>query len=159
MANHTNQMGGSHDHHHKTSHPENAHAHTSHPETHHKGAGHSGHGADHHAHMVADFRRRFWVCLVLTVPVVVLSPMIQDWLGFAGSLSFPGDLYVLLALSAVVYFYGGWPFLTGMVEELKSKHPGMMTLVAMAISVAFLYSLAIVFGLAGKNVFSGKPLR
>lgn len=150
MANHSNQLGDSHSHRHHASHAE-AHYQTSRKGSAH--SDHSGHGADHHAHMVADFRRRFWACLVLTVPVVVLSPMIQEWLGFAGNLAFPGDLYVLLTLSAVVYFYGGWPFITGMVEELKSKRPGMMTLVAMAISVAFVYSLAVVLGLTGKMFF------
>ncbi|MEL7363500.1 MAG: heavy metal translocating P-type ATPase, partial [Bacteroidota bacterium] len=113
------------------------------------GGGHSHH--DHHAMMVADFRRRFFVCLALTVPILALSPMIQGWLGF--TLTFPGSIWLLATLSAFVYGYGGWPFLTGMVEELRGKRPGMMTLVAMAITVAFVYSLAVVFGLDGKLFF------
>ena len=113
--------------------------------------GHAGGHHDHHAMMVADFRRRFFVCLALTVPILALSPMIQGWLGF--ELAFPGAVWVLTVLSAFVYGYGGWPFLTGMVGELKNGHPGMMTLVAMAISVAFFYSLAVVFGLEGKLFF------
>ena len=114
--------------------------------------GHDHHGHhEHHAMMVADFRRRFFVCLVLTVPILALSPMVQGWLGF--ELAFPGSVWVLTALSAVVYGYGGWPFLTGMVEELRDRRPGMMTLVAMAISVAFFYSLAVVLGAEGMLFF------
>ena len=114
---------------------------------------HGKHGShhDHHAMMVADFQRRFFVCLLLTVPILVLSPMIQGWLGFEAA--FPGSIWVLTALSALVYGYGGWPFLSGMVEELQKKQPGMMTLVAMAITVAFVYSLAVVFGLEGMLFF------
>ncbi|MGI9174369.1 MAG: HAD-IC family P-type ATPase, partial [Rhodothermales bacterium] len=119
----------------------------------HTGQGSHGGHHDHHAMMVEDFKRRFWVCLALTVPILLLSPMIQGWLGFAGALAFPGDVWVLLGLSALVYGYGGWPFLKGMVDELKGGRPGMMTLVALAISVAFFYSAAVVFGLAGKLFF------
>lgn len=106
---------------------------------------------DHHAMMVADFRRRFFVCLALTLPILLLSPMIQGWLGF--SVAFPGALAVLAVLSTVVYLYGGWPFLKGLVAEMRQRRPGMMTLVAMAISVAFFYSLAVVLGLSGKLFF------
>ncbi len=114
--------------------------------------GHDGHSHhDHHAMMVADFRRRFFVSLALTVPIVALSPMIQDWAGF--EIVFPGSVWVLTILSTIVYGYGGWPFLTGMVEELRDRRPGMMTLVAMAISVAFIYSLAVVFGVEGMLFF------
>src|SRR5690606_7323956 len=106
---------------------------------------------DHHAMMVADFRRRFFVSLALTVPILALSPMIQDWAGF--SLTFPGAVWVLTALAAVVYGYGGWPFLSGMVAELRDRRPGMMTLVALAVTVAFVYSVAVVFGLPGMLFF------
>ncbi len=101
--------------------------------------------------MVADFRRRFFVSLALTLPIVALSPMIQEWAGF--QFAFRGSIWVLTILATFVYGYGGWPFLTGMVEELKNRRPGMMTLVAMAISVAFLYSLAVVFGVEGMLFF------
>ena len=123
------------------------------PAEHAHGAAHGGgHGHhEHHAMMVADFRRRFFVCLALTVPIVALSPMIQGWAGF--TLLFPGAVWVLAALSAVVYGYGGWPFLTGFVEELRAKRPGMMTLVALAITVAFVYSLAVVLGVRGMLFF------
>ncbi|HKL87414.1 MAG TPA: copper-translocating P-type ATPase, partial [Salinibacter sp.] len=99
------------------------------------------------------FRRRFWVSLVATVPILVLSPMIQQWLGVAAAWSFPGDAWLLLGLSTFVYGYGGWPFLTGMVDELRERTPGMMTLVALAISVAYLYSAAVVLGVPGEVFF------
>ena len=103
--------------------------------------------------MVADFRRRFWISLALTVPVLALSPMIQSFLGLREALAFAGSGYVLFALSVVVYFYGGWPFLSGLYGELRKRTPGMMTLIALAISVAFFYSSAVVFGLTGKVFF------
>jgi len=108
---------------------------------------------DHHAHMVADFRRRFWVSLVITVPVLLLSPLIQGLLGIADVIDFPGDTYVLWTLSSVIFFYGGLPFLKGLYDELKSRNPGMMTLIALAITVAYVYSSAVVFGLVGKVFF------
>jgi Cu2+-exporting ATPase len=114
------------------------------------GHGHAGH--DHGA-MVADFRLRFWISAVLTIPVLALSPMIQGFLGLQGALAFPGADYVLFALSAAIFFYGGWPFLTGVFSELASRRPGMMTLIALAISVAFVYSSAVVFGLSGTVFF------
>jgi len=103
--------------------------------------------------MVADFRRRFWVSLALTVPVLALSPMIQRVLGLRTTLAFPGSDYVLFGLSAAVFFYGGRPFLKGLRDELASRKPGMMTLIALAISVAFFYSSAVVFGVTGKVFF------
>ncbi|MBN2028129.1 MAG: heavy metal translocating P-type ATPase [Actinobacteria bacterium] len=103
--------------------------------------------------MVADFRRRFWICLAFTLPILALSPMIQDWLGIAEALDFPGELYVLLGLSTFLYIYGGWPFLKGMKREFLGREPGMMTLVAVAISVAYFYSAAVVIGLEGKVLF------
>jgi len=108
-------------------------------------------GHDHHAMMIADFRKRFYVVLVLTVPVMLLSTMIQHWLNL--SISFPGSQYVLLAASSVVFFYGGWPFLTGWWEEMKARNPGMMTLIGFAITVAYVYSVATVLGLKGMDFF------
>jgi Cu2+-exporting ATPase len=108
---------------------------------------------DHHAHMVADFRKRFWVSLVVTVPVLLLSPLIQGLLGIADVFDFPGDTYILWALSSFIFFYGGLPFLKGIFSELKSRNPGMMTLIALAIAVAYVYSSAVVFGLTGKIFF------
>ncbi len=101
----------------------------------------------HAGHSIADFARRFWVSLAVTIPILLLSPFIQEILGF--SIEFSGDEFVLFGLSAFVYIYGGWPFLTGLKRELTERNPGMMTLVALAISVAFLYSAAVTFGLPG----------
>jgi P-type Cu2+ transporter len=117
----------------------------------HEHEGHSEHHQHHahHAHMVADFRRRFWVSLVLTLPILVLSPMLQKLLGLREAIRFSGDLYVLFAFSSAVFFYGGWPFLKGLLDELKSRKPGMMTLIA----TAYFYSSAVVFGLTGKTFF------
>ena len=88
---------------------------------------HSGHASherrdagsgDHHAHVVAEFRRRFRVSLALTVPILLLAPMIQGWLGIGAALRFPGDRPVQFGLASAVFLYGGWPFLTGLVDEL-----------------------------------------
>ncbi|HEV7286344.1 MAG TPA: heavy metal translocating P-type ATPase, partial [Kaistia sp.] len=103
--------------------------------------------------MVADFRRRFWITLILTPPVLLLSPMIRDWLGFTDILSFQGDGLVLFALSSVAYLYGGWPFLTGFFSELRKGQPGMMTLIAMAISAAYFFSAAVTFGFPGEAFY------
>ncbi len=116
------------------------------------GGGHGGH-ASHHAHMVADFRRRFWVSLAATVPILALSPMIQSALGLQGYLAFAGSRYLLLALASFVFFYGGWPFLKGLVSEVRQAGPGMMTLIALAITVAYAYSAVVALGLAGKIFF------
>ncbi|WP_211366561.1 heavy metal translocating P-type ATPase [Chitinophaga japonensis] len=110
----------------------------------------SGHD-EHAGHHTENFLKRFWICLVVTIPVLLLSHMIQQWLGF--KFTFSGDKYVLLAFSSFIYFYGGRPFLVGLVRELKWKNPGMMTLVAVAITVAYVYSVAVVFGLRGMDFF------
>ena len=106
---------------------------------------------DHHRMMIEDFKRRFWVSLLLTVPILLLSPMIQMWLGF--ELRFPGDRLLLFAISSVVFFYGGWPFLKGAVGEFKALSFGMMTLIALAITVAYVFSTAVVFGFPGEDFF------
>ncbi|MDZ4735447.1 MAG: heavy metal translocating P-type ATPase [Rhodospirillaceae bacterium] len=103
--------------------------------------------------MVADFRRRFWVTLVLTPPVLLLSPMIQHWLGIATAIAFPGDEIVLFALSTVAYVYGGWPFLIGFTSELRKRQPGMMTLIALAISAAYFFSAATTLGFPGEQFY------
>lgn len=108
---------------------------------------HSG----HHKMMIKDFRRRFWISTGITIPILILSPMIQDILGY--NLEFGFEHYLLFGLSAFVYFYGGWPFLKGLRDELSDKQPGMMTLIAVAITVAFGYSTATTFGLEGKTFF------
>ena len=115
--------------------------------------GHGEHGHDHHAMMVEDFKKRFWVSIVLTIPILILSPMIQGFVGFGDAIRFGGDLVVLFALSSVVFFYGGWPFLKGLFSEVRGRKPGMMTLIAVAITTAYVYSSAVVFGLVGKIFF------
>lgn len=105
----------------------------------------------HHRMMLADFRRRFFISLGVTVPILLLSPLIQGFIGL--QLEFPGAEYLLFSLSTLIFFYGGWPFLSGLFSELKEKSPGMMTLIGLAISVAYFYSSAIVFGLKGKFFF------
>jgi len=105
----------------------------------------------HHEHMIEDFRRRFRISLIFTFPILVLSPLIQNILGYEFTFRF--DSYLLFALSSLVYFYGGWPFLTGLIDELKKKQPGMMTLIGVAITVAYGYSAAITFGLEGKTFY------
>jgi Cu2+-exporting ATPase len=108
-------------------------------------------GHDHHAMMINDFKKRFFVTLILTIPILLLSPMIQHWLGV--DWKFTGSGYVLFVLSTFVYLYGGWPFLTGWYHEMKSWNPGMMTLIGFAISVAYIYSSATIFGLEGMDFF------
>lgn len=94
------------------------------------------------------FRRRFWVSLVLSIPVLTYSPSVQDWFGFTAP-PFPGSEWIAPLLSVVIYFYGGGPFLRLAVPELRYRKPGMMTLISLAISVAFFYSVAVLFLLEG----------
>jgi len=107
----------------------------------------------HAGHDVTDFRRRFWISLIVTIPILILSPAIQEFAGVGQALRFPGDQYVLFMLASFVYFYGGYPFLKGIVNELRARLPGMMTLIAVAITTAYLYSTAITFGLSGGVLF------
>ncbi len=111
------------------------------------------HHGSHHDHHIADFRHRFWISLVFTFPILALSPLIQSVLGIGELLDFTGDMLVLWGLSSFVYFYGGWPFLKGLNSEIRSRQPGMMTLIGLAISVAYLYSSAVVFGVEGEVFF------
>lgn len=128
---------------------ENHKAHHNHNESQHS----SGHTHSGHEHMIADFKKRFYVSLVITIPIIILTPMLQHWAGLGDKLRFTGDLYLLFVLSSVVYFYGGYPFLKGLFSEMKTFRPGMMTLIAIAISVAYIYSSIVVFGLKGDIFF------
>ncbi len=110
-------------------------------------------GGRHAGHSVADFRRRFYISVALTVPILALTPEVQALLGFPNAISFPGRDFVLFALSGAVYVYGGMPFLKGFVREMRGRTPGMMTLIAVAITTAFVYSTLIVFGLPGMGFF------
>jgi P-type Cu2+ transporter len=111
------------------------------------------HGQDHRSHMISAFRRRFWVCLVLTLPVLLLSPMIRHWAGLGPLIGPRADAWALFLLSSVIFFYGGSPFLSGLKDELRHRTPGMMTLVGLAITVAYGYSSAVVLGLPGEVFF------
>lgn len=113
----------------------------------------SGRKKNHHAAMIADYRRRFFISIVLTIPIIVLSPMLQEWVGLEEEISFPGEIYFLLAFSTAIYVYGGAPFLKSSVGEVQSRKLGTMTLVALAITTAFVYSSAVVFGLQGEVFF------
>ncbi|MYL32125.1 copper-translocating P-type ATPase [Pontibacillus yanchengensis] len=125
--------------------------HNHHTENHEEHEHHEGHEGHDHGAMVEDFKKRFYISLIVTIPILLLSPMIQDFLGL--DWAFPFDQYVLFALATFVFFYGGLPFLTGAKDELKQKNPGMMTLIGLAIAVAYLYSSLVVFGLEGRNFF------
>ena len=116
------------------------------------GGDHAGHTAhvDHSGHETM-FRQRFWVCLAISIPVLLYSPMIEEWLGFSAP-AFAGSQWITPLLSIVIFFYGGIPFLQMMLPELHSRRPGMMTLISLAISVAFIYSLAALF-LPGQSSF------
>src|SRR5699024_3156851 len=115
------------------------------------GGGHGGH--DHHDHgdMVEDFKKRFYISLIVTIPILVLSPMIQGFIGVDWRFSY--DQYILIVLATFIFFYGGWPFITGAIDEIKDKNPGMMTLIGLAILVAYVYSALTVFGLEGSDFF------
>ncbi|WP_404406854.1 copper-translocating P-type ATPase [Jeotgalibacillus malaysiensis] len=128
--------------------------HTTHDHQEHKGAEHSKNKEDHshhHENMIKDFKKRFWISIIVTIPILILSPMIQMFLNV--DWRFQGDMYILFGLSTFIFFYGGWPFLTGATDELKNKSPGMMTLITLAISVAYVYSSFTVFGIGGNDFF------
>ncbi len=107
--------------------------------------GHKGHSAhaDHSGHELM-FRNRFWVCLALSIPVLLYSPTLQEWLRFSMP-TFPGSPWITPIFAVVVFIYGGLPFLQMALPELRNKQPGMMTLISLAISVAFVYSMAALF--------------
>lgn len=113
---------------------------------------HKGHASmEHHRMMIKDYRKRFIISTILTVPILLLDPIIQGLLGY--SIVVPGQKYILFLMASIVYFYGGLPFLKGFVNELKKRTPGMMVLIAVAISTAYLYSVLILAGLPGKPFF------
>ncbi|OKY77527.1 MAG: Cation transport ATPase [Candidatus Methanohalarchaeum thermophilum] len=101
-----------------------------------------------HKEKLKDFKKRFYISLILTAPILLLSPTIQSWFNF--TLAFNGRGILLLVLASIIYLYGGYPFLSGIYRELRDKSPGMMTLIAVAISVAYLYSATVTLGLPGK---------
>ena len=114
---------------------------------------HRMHKEHHHSDMIDDLKRRFWISLLVTIPILILSPTIQELVGLGELIRFPGDLYLLFLLSSFVYFYGGYPFFKGFYGQLKSRTPGMDTLITVALTTAYLYSGAVVFGLRGEVFF------
>lgn len=141
-----------HQHEHKDKEKQNHKHNSSHSHHGQKKHDHGSHDhTQHHKMMIQDFKKRFWISLIITFPILTLSPMIQNILGYEITFSYAN--YILFGLSTLVYFYGGWPFLTGLVDELKKKQPGMMTLIAVAITVAWGYSSATTFGVKGSTFF------
>lgn len=106
-----------------------------------------------HSGMVNDLKKRFLISLLITIPILILSPTIQGLVGLGNSFRFTGDLYLLFVLSSIVYFYGGYPFFKGFFNEIKLRTPGMDMLISVAITSAYLYSSAVVFGLMGEVFF------
>jgi len=104
-----------------------------------------------HRQMLEDFKRRFIVSTILTIPIIVLSPTIQSWIGITIYLPFAD--YILLILSSVVFFYGGKPFIVGLIKEIRTRRLGMMTLIGLAISVAYFYSVSVILYIGGKTFF------
>lgn len=156
----TKQEGNHHNHHeHSHSTDQNSHYSEQHQDettiqeeqSHPEHENHEHHGHHGHGDMVEDFKKRFYISLILTIPILALSPMSQHFLGV--DWRFDNDMYILFVLSTVVFFYGGWPFLTGGINELKEKNPGMMTLIALAITIAYSYSTLVVFGWEGNQLF------
>jgi Cu2+-exporting ATPase len=145
--------------HHQHTHEQHAHHQEQHEmnEIDHSQAGHGeheshgGHGVDHTGHEIM-FRNRFWVSLILTIPVLLFSPMIQQWFGFSLP-AFPGSQFVGPLFAIAIFLYGGLPFIQMAVPEVRNRKPGMMLLISLAISVAFLYSLFAVFYSPGSGFF------
>jgi Cu2+-exporting ATPase len=119
-------------------------AHTEH-DMHAEHSAHASHGDEHAHHSEAMFKRPFWIALVLTIPVVIYAEMIQEIFGYQAP-AFPGSAWISPVLGSIIYWYCGWVFLSGAVSELRSRQLGMMTLVSLAISTAYFYSLAVTFG-------------
>lgn len=104
---------------------------------------------DHHI-MIQDFQKRFIISLILTIPILLISPMVQQ---FFGTREIQHQYFILVGLSSAVFFYGGHPFLKGLYDEIVDRTPGMMTLIGLAISIAYIYSVAVSLGLKGKFLF------
>lgn len=139
--------------------PKNAQTHPAphsshHSHTDHNTEDHQSHGTDHAGHegMITDFKKRLLVSALLSVPILALSPLLQRFIGIE-FVAFEGQIYVVALLASIIFFYGGKPFLAGSRQEVSAKTPGMMTLIGVAISVAYIYSLAVTVGLKGEVFF------
>lgn len=109
----------------------------------------------HHGHspMLQDYKKRLIVCLILTIPVFILTPIVQQALNLNLVINFYGEEYLLFLISSIVFVYGGYPFFRGFLEEIINKIPGMMTLITVAITTAYIYSAAVTLGLMGMVFF------
>ena len=116
-------------------------------------AGHDAHAGheDHTGHEIM-FRNRFWVSLILSIPVLIYSESIQRWLGYTAP-EFPGSQWIVPVFSTIIFFYGGLPFLQQSTWELRRRQPGMMTLISLAITVAYVYSMAVLVLGTGEAFF------
>src|SRR2546426_12717259 len=114
------------------------------------------HHQGHEGSMVDDFRRRFWISLALTIPVLATSEMLQHLLGLRGVLAFPGARYVEFGFASAVYFYGGWPLLTGLAAPVRKRRPGGMTPVGLGVGGAQFFRAGVLFGLLCRRLFSGR---
>lgn len=110
---------------------------------------HNSHNKSH-KHMLDDFKNRLIFSLLITIPILLLSPMIQEFFGLSNRLKFSGSNYLLFAFATVIYLIGGFPFIKGLFKELSEKNPGMMTLIGFALTIAYFYSSLVVFGLDGR---------
>ncbi|MGX7386016.1 copper-translocating P-type ATPase [Aerococcus urinaeequi] len=141
--------------HHHDMHHDYDHEHMNHGEHNHDHHNHSGHGdhghGGHGAHMMADFKQRFWVVLVLSIPLAIIAPMLMHLFGY--HIDFPGQGLLEFGLATVVFFYGGKPFLSHAWDELKSGVPGMMMLISLAIVAAYVYSVLTTFFISGMNYY------
>lgn len=123
----------------------------------HEDMDHDSHGkhdighSSHHEAMIEDFRKRFWVVLVLSIPIIILSEMVQMLFGY--TLSFPGSKILLFLLSSIVFFYGGLPFFKGAKDEFAARKPGMMMLITLAITTSYIYSTLTTFFIQGSEFY------
>ena len=143
-----------HDHHHAIPQPADVSVtrHEQHGMTGHAGHGEAGAHDRHEGHSVAMFRDRFWITLLLSIPTLLWSGMVQHMFGFSAP-TFPGSSYIPALFGTAVYFYGGLVFVKGGLQELRDRKPGMMTLISLAITVAFVFSLAVTLGYPGEALW------
>src|SRR5215467_7027665 len=118
------------------------------------GADHGAGGHDKHAgHSVEMFRQKFWGTLLLSIPTIIWAPMIQHWFGYEAPAGPAASRWVPAVFGTLVFWYGGWVFIQGAVNEIRDRLPGMMTLISLAITVAFGFSLAVTFGFPGSDLW------
>ncbi len=148
-ANHSNNTHSKH-HNPPEKSPSKHHSHPQH-QSEHPPTNHTSHA--HGESMMADYKKRLFICLFLTIPVFILTPLVQEALQLNIFINFYGEEYILLLISSIVFFYGGYPFFKGFLDEIRNRIPGMMTLITVAISTAYIYSAAVTWGLMGMVFF------